>query len=180
MKKTAIIVIDMLDDFVNGSLKCDRAQNIIPSLAKLIAHARENDMPVLFSNDAHYPGIDKELDDWGPHAIAGTPGAEVIEELAPTAQDFIVPKHRYSGFFGTEMQLILSKLEVKQVVICGMHAHICVRHTAADAYQWGYNIIIPTDGVEAFTEEDYQYGLSYLENVYFAKITTVDEFIAES
>lgn len=180
MEKTAIIVVDMLNDFITGSLACERAQRIIGPLAKLIAFAREHDMPVIYSNDAHVPGIDREMEDWGSHAIAGTSGAEVIPELAPTDKDFIVPKHCYSGFFQTDMQLILSKLEVKRVVMCGLHAHICVRHTSADAYQWGYNIVVPTDGVDAFTEEDYQYGLTYLKEVYFADMTTVDEFIASA
>ncbi len=177
VKKTAVILVDMLNDFVTGSLACERAQRIIPPLARLIAAARENGAPVIFSNDAHLPGIDHELKLWGEHAMAGTEGAEVIPELKPTELDYIVPKRRYSGFFETDMQLLLTELGVERVIVCGLHAHMCVRHTTADAYQWGYDIVVPSDGVDAFTQEDYEYGLSYLKDIYGAEITTVDELI---
>ncbi|HBT95673.1 MAG TPA: nicotinamidase [Coriobacteriia bacterium] len=177
MKKTAIIIVDMLNDFVTGELACDRAQRIIPPLARLVAFARQNELPVIYSNDAHLPGIDHELALWGEHAMAGTPGAEVIPELAPLSTDYIVPKRRYSGFFGTDLHLLLEELNIKRVVICGMHAHMCVRHTSADAYQYGYDIVIPTDGVEAFTQNEFDSGVAYLKDVYGAEITTIEEFM---
>ena len=52
-----------------------------------------------------------------------------------------------------------------------------MRHTAADAYYRGYNIIVPTDGVDSFTEEDYLAGLKYLKEVYGAEISDVDEIV---
>jgi nicotinamidase-related amidase len=175
--RTAIIIVDMLNDFVTGSLKCDRAQRIIPSLQKLIKCARQKGVYVIYSNDAHIKGVDGELKLWGDHAIAGTKGAEVIPELKPAKGDFIVPKRRYSGFFQTDLQLLLNELHVGTVILTGMHAHMCVRHTAADAYYWGYEIVVPSDGVDSFTEEDYQAGLKYLKEVYGAKVVTVDELI---
>jgi nicotinamidase-related amidase len=56
---------------------------------------------------------------------------------------------------------------------------MCVRHTAADAFFRGYHIVIAKDGVEAFTQEDQEQGLKYLEYVYNAKIMMVDEIIRE-
>jgi nicotinamidase-related amidase len=49
---------------------------------------------------------------WGPHAVAGTSGAEVVPELAPEAADFVVPKWRYSGFFGTDLDMLIKELGV--------------------------------------------------------------------
>ena len=177
--KKAIIIVDMLNDFVTGSLKCDRAQRIIPPLMKLIKEARKNNVPVIYSNDAHIRGIDHELKLWGDHAIAGTEGAKVIPELEPEEGDYIVPKRRYSGFYGTDLEMLLRELNVDTVILTGMHAHMCVRHTAADAYYRGYNIIVPTDGVDSFTEEDYQAGLKYLREVYGAVISDVDTITRE-
>ena len=177
--KKAIIIVDMLNDFVTGSLKCDRAQRIIPPLMKLIKEARKNNVPVIYSNDAHIKGIDHELKLWGDHAIAGTEGANVIPELEPEEGDYIVPKRRYSGFYGTDLDMLLRELNVDTVILTGMHAHMCVRHTAADAYYRGYNIIVPTDGVDSFTEEDYQAGLKYLKDVYGAVISDVDTITRE-
>ncbi|MBC7343451.1 MAG: cysteine hydrolase [Clostridia bacterium] len=179
MAKKAVIVIDMLNDFVTGSLKCDRAQRIILPLKRLIESARAKGIPVIYSNDQHYKGIDKELSLWGDHALAGTKGAEVIEELRPAEGDFIIPKRRYSGFFQTDLHLLLRELGVDTLIITGLHANMCVRHTSADAFYWGYHILIPRDGTEAFTEEDYVGGLDYLAKVYGAEITSVEEIIKE-
>ena len=111
-KKTAILVVDMLNDFVTGALKCDRGLAIVPKTAKLLQEARKNGVPVIFCNDAHVKDIDHELKLWGDHAIAGTPGAEVIPELEVCDKDYIVPKRRYSGFFHTDLDLLLKELGV--------------------------------------------------------------------
>ncbi|MEM0313784.1 MAG: isochorismatase family protein, partial [Candidatus Bathyarchaeia archaeon] len=67
----------------------------------------------------------------------------------------------------------------KTLVLCGIHTHICVKHTAADAFFRGYKIVVARDGVEAFTQEDHEQGMKYMEYFYNAKIMTVDEIIAE-
>ena len=87
MKKFAVIVVDMLNDFVTGSLGCDRARAIIPALQELLKEARAHQIPVIYANDSHLKGIDRELKLWGDHAIRGTQGAEVIPELKPQEQD---------------------------------------------------------------------------------------------
>jgi nicotinamidase-related amidase len=175
--KTAVILVDMLVDFVTGAIQCDRAQRIIPPLQKLVAAARKAGAPVIYSNDCHLKGIDKELKIWGDHAIKGTPGAEVIPELKPEPIDYIVPKRRYSGFFQTDLHLLLKELNIETVIITGLHADCCVRHTSADAFQWGFNVVIPTDGTEAFSDEKLQIGIDYLKVNYGAVITTVDDAI---
>ncbi|PAF50312.1 nicotinamidase [Helicobacter sp. 13S00401-1] len=167
----------MLNDFVTGSLKCERAQDIIQNIVKLLDSAREHKIPVIFSNDAHIKGIDHELALWGDHGIAGTKGAEVIPELKVSKIDFIVPKRRYSGFFATHLDILLRELDVDTLVITGLHTNICVRHTTADAFCLGYKIIVPSDGTNAFTEKDYEEGLEYLKMVYGAKIVTVEELV---
>jgi nicotinamidase-related amidase len=172
---TALVIIDMLNDFVTGSLKCDRAQRIIPNIKMLLSQARKSGSPVVFSNDAHRPQGDGEFAIWGPHAIAGTAGAQVIPELAPQPSDYTVPKRRYSGFHGTDLQLFLEENNVDSVILAGLHTNICVRHTAADAFYNGYKIIVPEDAVDAFTEKDQVEGLAYLKQVYGAKITTAGE-----
>lgn len=174
--KTAIILVDMLNDFVTGPLSCDSAKTIVQPLKELITTAREKGTHIIYANDCHYKGVDKELELWGDHAIAGTKGAEVVPELAPQSSDFVVPKRRYSGFFQTDLHLILTELGVENVIITGLHTHICIRHTTADAYCWGYEIYIPSDCIGAFTKEDYDSGMEYLKTVYGAKIFHSKEF----
>ena len=112
-------------------------------------------VPVIFCNDAHRPGIDRELLIWGDHAIVGTPGAQVIPELPIHKEDFVVPKRRYSGFFQTDLDILLKELGVKTVVITGLHTHMCCRHTSADAFCLGYDVVVAKEATNSFTEEDY-------------------------
>jgi nicotinamidase-related amidase len=179
----AVIIIDMLNDFVTGDLKCERAECIISNLKKLIEAAHKHNVPVIYSNDAHFPEDAEVIQRWGKHAIKGTKGAEVIPQLKPTKKDYIVEKRTYSGFYETGLDSLLRSLYasegVKTVILAGLHTHMCVRHTAADAFFRGYKIIIAKDGVEAFTQEDHEQGLKYLEYVYNAKLMTVDEIVKE-
>jgi nicotinamidase-related amidase len=179
----AVIIIDMLRDFVAGELKCERAQRIVPNIKRLVEAARKHNIPIIYSNDAHYPQDFEIVHKWGKHAIKGTKGAEVILEIKPSAKDYIVEKRAYSGFFETGLDPLLRSLYngegVKTVILCGIHTHICVRHTAADAFFRGYKIIVAKDCVEAFTQEEHEQGLKYLQDVYNAKLMTVDEIIKE-
>ena len=174
MVRTAVIVVDMLNDFVTGALRCARAERIIVPLQRLLTAARAADVPVLYANDAHLPGIDKEFRLWGPHAVRGSQGAEVIPALAPGPTDHVVPKRRYSAFRGTDLALRLRELGVDTVILTGLHCHLCVRHTAADAYDLDLRIVVPTDATEAFTEADYADGLAYLKMAYGADLCEVE------
>ncbi len=175
--KQAILVVDMLNDFVTGALKCDRGLAIVPKTAKLLDGARKAGIPVIFCNDAHIKDTDHELKLWGEHAIAGTKGAEVIPELHLCDKDYVVPKRRYSGFFHTDLDLLLKELGVDTVILTGLHTHMCVRHTGADAYQLGYDLIVAKDATDSFTQEDYDYGLKYFVATYGATITDVDSLL---
>ena len=174
----AILVVDMLNDFVTGALGCDRARAIVPATAELLNAARAKGVPVIFCNDAHLPGIDRELQIWGDHAIAGTKGAEVIPELELCEKDYVVPKRRYSGFFQTDLDILLKELGVKTVIVTGLHAHMCVRHTSADAYCLGYDVVAAKECLNSFTEEEFQGGLAYLKTCYGADAYSNEELIA--
>lgn len=175
--RCAVLVVDMLNDFVTGALKCDRGLAIVPHTQKLLEGARKYHIPVIFCNDSHLPEIDHELKLWGDHAIKGTEGAKIIPELGPQKDDYIVEKRRYSGFFHTDLDLLLKELGVDTVIMAGLHTHMCVRHTTADAYQLGYNILVCSDATDSFTKEDYESGLKYLKEVYAARVYTAEELI---
>lgn len=92
----------------------------IQQTAKLTTAARAVGMPVVFTNDAHLPGIDRELALWGAHGIAGTPEAQTSPLLDPQPTDYVVEKRRYSGFFQTGLLLLLNELDVDTLICCGM------------------------------------------------------------
>ena len=176
-KTTAIIVVDMLNDFVTGHLKSERVMKTVAPLKQLLDCAREKEITVIFSNDSRLP-IDCGLETWGEHAIRGAKGAEVIPELGLCDDDYEVPKRCYNSFFGTNLDLILSNLGIENVVVTGCHTHMCVRHTSAIAYCLGYNIYVASDATNSFTEEDYNNGIAYLKQIYKAQVFTVDELCA--
>ena len=178
LDKPAILVVDMLNDFVTGSLGCDRGRAIVPATAQLLDAARKAGVPVIFCNDCHLKGIDRELTIWGDHAIKGTKGAEVIPELKLCSKDYVVPKRRYSGFFQTDLDILLKELGVKTVIMTGLHAHMCVRHTSADAFCLGYDVVVAKEATDSFTEEDYKIGLAYLKTCYGADAYSNKELIA--
>jgi nicotinamidase-related amidase len=174
----ALVIVDMLEDFVHGALANPRAQAIVPPLLELLDHARREGWSRVFANDAHEPG-DPELAIWGRHAMAGTPGAEVISELSPEPGplELIVPKRAYGAFDGTALEECLRAAGVDEVVLAGQHTHICIRHTAYGALLRGYRITVPRDAVCAFEGIDEDDALEYLRGVYGAHITSVGELL---
>jgi len=175
--KTALIVVDMLNDFVTGVLKCERASRIIPNIQRLLDFARKKGVPVIYANDTHLLGVDKEFEIWPPHAVVGTKGAEVIDELKPVQGDYIIQKRRYSAFYGTDLDLLLRELYVDTLILVGLVTNVCIQHTAADAFFRGYQIIVPEDCVETLTEEAQKSGIEYLKMIYGCKITNVHELM---
>ena len=172
----ALIIVDMLNDFVDGKLANPKAQAIVEPLQRLLAHAREDGWVVVFSNDAHHSD-DPELKVWGEHAMAGTPGADVIPQLVPREGEIVSPKRDYGAFDGTGLDEQLKERGVDEVVIAGQHTHICVRHSSYGALRRGYDISIPRDAVCAFEGVDEDEALAYLEMAYAAKITSVEELV---
>ncbi|MGB9729795.1 MAG: cysteine hydrolase family protein [Thermoprotei archaeon] len=176
MNNEAVLVIDMLRDFVYGSLKCDRAWRIIPSIKRLLSEARVVGIPVVYVGDAHLSS-DPEIGLWGFHAMKNSDGAKIIDELIPAEKDYVLEKRTYSAFYETGLDLLLRRLGVSTVVITGLHTNICVRHTAADAFFRGYKIKIPEDCVDSFSESAHIEGLRYLKDIYGAEITNSNEII---
>jgi nicotinamidase-related amidase len=169
----ALIVDDVLNDFVYGKLKSPKALRIIAATKRLILSARRRGIPVVYACDAHLEN-DPEIKLWGAHAMKGTKGSLVIDELKPTPKDFVLEKRVYSSFHETGLDLLLRDLGVDSVVIAGLYTDICVRHSAADAFQRGFKVVIPSDCVEALNEDN-DSGLDYLRRIYNAEITTSSE-----
>jgi nicotinamidase-related amidase len=179
----AIIVIDMLNDFVTENLQTERAAKVVEPLMRLLDAARRKGIPVIYSNDAHYAEDFEITRKWGAHAIKGSPGAEIIPELRPEKNDVVVEKRTYSGFYETGLDSLLRSLHggkgAKTLILCGLHTDICVRHTSGDAFFRGYELVVVEDGVEALTQEAHEKGLEYLRDVYNVEICSVEEITRE-
>ncbi len=171
----ALIVVNMLNDFVTGSLANEaRAMQIVPAIRRLIDHARKDpDWLVAYANDAHRAD-DREVSVWGRHAMAGTAGAAVIDALAPVGaeREIVSPKRFYGAFDETDLEDSFIDYDVTDVVVTGQHTHCCVRHTAYGAFIRGYGIQVPTDAVCAMEGVDNEAAVQDLVELYGAVTTT--------
>lgn len=174
--KPALIVVDMLYEFVKGRLRSPDAEVIIPSIKALIDYAHGKGIPVIHVVDQHLPQ-DRELKLWGEHAMKGSPEARIVDELKPGGNDIVLHKRSYSGFRDTGLDPLLRSLGVDTVILTGIHTHICILHTAWDAFYHGYNIIVVKDAVAAFSREDQEYALRYMEKIYGARVFSAKELI---
>lgn len=170
---TGIIVGDMLVDFVSpkGKLFVPDSPQTISPIQKLIAKARNAGARVIFIQDWHRVD-DPEFSIWGPHAVEDSPGAEIIPELAPLPKEFIVRKRTYDPFFGTDLELLLRQSGIRNLLITGTVANICVLQTAGSASLRGFRIIVPKDTISALSPFDYQVSLRQISFVYQGEITT--------
>jgi len=166
-KETAVIVVDMQNDFVKpeGKLYVPTAQATIEPIRRLLDRARAAGARVFYTQDTHYDG-DPEFEIWGEHVKYGTWGWRIIDELAPQPGDIVVQKTRYDGFYGTPLDDLLRVYRIKHTVIVGTVANICVLHTAASAALRWYKVTVPIDGISALTDFDLHATLRQIDYLY--------------
>ncbi len=173
MEKSCLIIIDMLNDFVleGAPLEVPSTRNIISYLKKEIEKARNLKIPVIYVCDSHKKD-DKEFKKfgWPPHAIEGTKGAKIIDELKPKRGDKIFKKKTYSAFYKTRLESFLKKEKIKKLYLGGCVTHICVMFSASDAVLRGYDVFVLEKGVAGLAKEDHEAGLKIMKNVLGVKI----------
>lgn len=170
--KEAFLVVDMLNDFVKegGSLVVAGAMAIVPALTRRLEQARKSGAAVIYLTDAHRKD-DPEFEMWPPHAVPGTWGQKIIEELKPQPEDYVLPKRRYSGFFGTELELVLRELGVEGVTIAGVLTNICVLFTAIEAKALAYRVTVPRDSVASTTDEETKWALHEMKDFHGIEVS---------
>ncbi len=173
MAKRALLVIDMLNDFVKegAPLEVPDARKVVPAIREEIERARKEGEPVIYICDSHDPD-DREFKrfGWPPHAVKGTSGAQVIDELKPLNSDIVIEKKTYSGFYETKLDTTLRTIGVETVRLTGCVTHICVMFTASDAVLRGYDVEILKSGVAGLAPEDHEAALRIMKNVLGARI----------
>ncbi len=165
-ERTALIICDMLEDFIasGAPLEVPAGREIVPAIRNRLEQARSEGTLVIYVCDAHAPD-DPEFATWPPHAVAGSPGAQVIEALAPKPGERIITKTSYSGFYKTELEEELRSLEVDHLILTGVVTNICIMFTAVEAYQRGYKVTVPPDCVAGLDPSDHALGLRQITDV---------------
>ena len=173
-RQSALVIVDLANDFVypggviadaGGTAYQQRAQAIIPNLKRLVEAARKAGVLVVYATDAHTEA-DPELAKWPPHAMRGTRWAEIVADLAPAPGDLVIEKQTYSPFVSSDIEARLRKRGITCLFMTGLHTDCCVRHTAGDAFQRGFDLVWIADAMQAFTDEAHQAGLEYFKAWY--------------
>ncbi|NYT11434.1 MAG: cysteine hydrolase [Methanomassiliicoccales archaeon] len=172
----AVVVIDMLNEFVYGKLGGERSRSVIPCIERLLDKARAKGIPVIYVTDAHEED-DLELEVWGEHAMKGTEDADIIPELEPLPGEIVLEKSTYFSFHDTGLDEILTDMGVKEVILCGLLTDICIKLAAAEAFVRNYSIVVPKGCVNSISQEAHEGALKEMADLYHAKIIDLEQVI---
>ena len=167
-KTTAMIVVDMQNDFVasGAAMETPAARAVVPKLAEALKICRDAGIKIIYTAHVHRSdGSDMGLfDDMHPPIanrdalVDGTPGVEIYPELAPATGEHVIKKHRYSGFFGTDLDIILREWGVDTVIISGTTTENCCHATARDAMFRNYRVVFLSDATATYDYPDRGFG----------------------
>lgn len=173
--RTALLVIDVLEGGFLDSDQTDENRAFGAACVEVTRACREAGMPVIFCCDAHIPGLDRELDLWGPHGIANVEASQPAKMLGQGPRDFTIPKRRYSGFFETDLDLTLRELGVDGVIAIGSDTNICVLHTLADAYYRNYASVVVKEATMTFLVGTREGAFEHMATCFGTRLVSVRE-----
>jgi biuret amidohydrolase len=178
--RTAMIVVDMQNDFVaaGAAMETPAARAMVPKLAEALRICRSAGIRVIYTAHVHRrDGSDMGLfDDMHPPIanrtalVDGTPGVEIYPELAPQPGEHVIKKHRYSGFFGTDLDIVLREWGVDTVIISGTTTENCCHATARDAMLRNYRVVFLSDATATYDYPDRGFGSMPNEQVHHATL----------
>jgi len=171
MEQKALLVIDMINDFVldGAPLKVPKIEKIIGPIKREIEKARNEGYQVIYLCDSH-DEHDREFELFPPHAIKNTDGSKIIDELKPEGSDLIIRKNTFSGFLGTDLDDVLKKLSVKKLIVTGDVTNICILYTVADAVMRGYKVDIIKDAIAGINRRDHNFALEQMKKIFKVNI----------
>jgi nicotinamidase-related amidase len=176
--KTALIVIDMLNryDHDDAELLSASVREVVPTMARLIEHAQDADVPIIYVNDNY--------GDWGAdrtelcrRALEG-PDPSLVEPVLPAAGASFVTKARHSIFYETPLDYLLRSESVQRVALVGQVTEQCVLYSALDAYVRHYEVVVPRDAVAHIDPELAGTALRMMERNMRASLVRADTLFA--
>ena len=177
-----LLIIDMQNDVVD---KLPPAPQIIPGLQEILQRFRAANKPIFHIRRSYRAdGLDVELPRLekfkknGFRIVEDTAGADIIDALKPKPGEFIIIKHRWSAFFKTALDLFLTRLGVKTLVLTGVQTPNCVRTTAYDAIAFDFDTIVISDCSAAVSDEVHQCNLKDMSAI-GVQVMLKDEFLEQ-
>lgn len=176
MSKRALINIDYTVDFVaqDGALTCGKPGQLLEVVnTQITKEFMSNGDFVVFAIDVHEKedSYHPETMLFPPHNIRGTRGRELYGSLKELYEEnkeldhvYYLDKTRYSAFAGTDLEIKLRERGITELHLIGVCTDICVLHTAVDAYNKGFNIVIHKDAVASFNQAGHEWALGHFEH----------------
>ena len=162
-EKPAILVIDMVKDYFEPERNLritPHAKAIIKPIRDLTVQFRDNNWPVIYSTDSFKEDDFIFTGRMKPDSLAGTEGAEVIDELEREENDLWLPKPRFSAFFKTGLEKYLKDKGVTLCAVAGIATPFCVLTTAMDSIAHDFKTVIVSDCSAATTEKIHENTLN--------------------
>ncbi|MEH7776668.1 cysteine hydrolase family protein [Bacillus altitudinis] len=178
----ALICIDYTVDFVadDGKLTCGKPGQAIESkITEITSSFIDEEHFVVFAVDHHeeQDPYHPETKLFPPHNIRGTEGIELYGKLSSLFHTsthlnhvYYMEKTRYSAFAGTQLEMKLRERGITELHLAGVCTDICVLHTAVDAYNKGFELVIHENAVASFNEAGHEWALSHFEHTLGAKV----------
>jgi nicotinamidase-related amidase len=167
MNKPVLIVIDMLRDFLE-SWEPARKERLVHSINELVGAMRSSKHPIVWVRQEFEPDLRDAFPEMRAKGIRitieGTPGCEILPELAVDPSDIVIVKKRYSAFYGTPLDEILARLRPDSIILAGINTHACIRTTAIDAYQRDWPVIVAADCIDSYDREHHEVSLRYMKD----------------
>jgi biuret amidohydrolase len=181
--RTVIIVVDMQNDFVaaGAPIETPAARAVVPKLAETLRICRDAGIRVIYTAHVHrHDGCDMGLfaEIHPPIAkrdalVDGTPGVNIYPELAPAPGEHVIKKHRYSAFFGTDLDIILRGYGTDTVIISGTTTENCCHATARDAMFRNYRVVFLSDATATYDYPDRGFGPMANADVHHATLVVL-------
>ncbi|MQS76912.1 cysteine hydrolase [Lactobacillus halodurans] len=178
----ALLIIDYTNDFVakDGVLNCgEPGRKIAPNILKLAKEMYQNDDWIWLPTDVHKPNdpYHPETKLFPPHNVIDSWGRELygdlknwFEEHDDKEQVKLFDKTRYSAFAGTDLDLRLRERQIDTLHLVGVCTDICVLHTAVDAYNLNYKIVVHEDCVASFNQAGHDWALGHFKDSLGAEV----------
>ncbi|WP_207586723.1 isochorismatase family protein [Halomontanus rarus] len=179
---TAIVVVDMQNGFCHpdGSLYAPGSEAVVDPIDTLLERAREAGVQVVYTRDVHPPEqfddahYYDEFEQWGEHVLEGSWDAEIVEEFDVRDEDLVVEKHTYDAFYETQLEGWLRARGIRDLVLCGTLANVCVLHTGGSAGLRDFRPILVEDCIGSIEDDHKEYALEHAEWL-FGEVTESGE-----
>ncbi len=179
--KTALIIIDMVNAlaFEGGERLKEPAEATIAPILALREAADAAGVPVIYVNDNNGQWH-SERDRLIEETLAqDAPGRALTEALRPRKDDYFIIKPQFSGFYATNLPVLLPQLGVSRLVLTGVAADICVLFTAADAHMRQYELWVPCDAIAGNHGERTRWAIAIMRNSMKAETRATTELTLE-